>query len=341
MTRVTVVGAGSWGTTFGKVQAEVGCAVTVVPRREQLALAINERHENPDYLPGIPLPTNLTAELDPQVALAEADIVVLAVPAQTLPDNLSQLAPHIPGHAVVVSLMKGIDLRSGRRMSEVIADAGIAPQRIAVVSGPNLAKEIANRQPCATVVGADHADTAALVATSCSTSYFRPYTQSDVVGIELAGSVKNVIALAVGIAEGQGFGHNTQAALITRGLAETARLAAAYGAEPNTLAGLAGMGDLVATCNSPLSRNRTVGVLLGQGNTLEEIMSSRKITAEGVKSCGAISALAHQKQVEMPIVEHISAALSGELAISQIANSLLGRPIKAEDRDEPIETPGG
>jgi glycerol-3-phosphate dehydrogenase (NAD(P)+) len=227
--------------------------------------------------------------------------------------------------------MKGVEATSHLRMSEVIAEtAGVGPERVAVVSGPNLAREIAVRQPTATVVAcADH-DAAELVAQACSAPYFRPYTNTDVVGVELGGAVKNVIALAVGIAEGMGLGDNTKATIITRGLAETARLGVALGADPATLAGLAGLGDLVATCASPLSRNRTLGVALGQGLTLDEALAAARHTAEAVTSCRPILELARAHDVEMPITEQVVEVVHGGASVHEMGGRLLGRPRKPE-----------
>jgi glycerol-3-phosphate dehydrogenase (NAD(P)+) len=216
-------------------------------------------------------------------------------------------------------------------MSQVVTEvAAVGPERVAVVSGPNLAREIAVRQPTATVVASRGEDAAELVAQACSAPYFRPYTNSDVVGVELGGAVKNVIALAVGIAEGMGLGDNTKATIITRGLAETARLGVALGADPATLAGLAGLGDLVATCASPLSRNRTLGVALGQGLTLDQALAAARHTAEGVKSCRPILELARAHGVEMPITEQVVELVHGRATVHEMGARLLGRPRKPE-----------
>src|SRR5580693_1999450 len=278
------MGAGSWGTTFAQVLCDAGTPAVLWARRDELAKALNTSHENPDYLPGIGLTDALRATADPAEALNGADLVVLAVPAQSLRENLARWAPLLPPDALLVSLMKGVELGSCDRMSEVIGQvAGAPPERIAVVSGPNLAREIAQREFAATVVACTDNDHAEQLQRACHTAYFRPYTNPDVIGCELGGAVKNIIALAVGMASGMGLGDNTKATLITRGLAETARLGAAMGADQHTFAGLAGMGDLVATCSSPLSRNRTFGEKLGQGATLAEVTAATKETAEGVK----------------------------------------------------------
>ena len=331
MNRVAVMGSGSWGTTFGIVLADAGASVTLWGRREEVCDEITLRHRNSAYLGDLPLPESITATSDPAKALAGAGIVVLAVPSQSLRDTLGAWADVVPPDAVLVSLMKGIELGTHRRMSEVIAQtAGADPGRVAVVSGPNLAKEIAQRQPTASVVASVDADAADLVARACSAPYFRPYTNADVVGVELGGAVKNVIALAVGIAEGMGFGDNTKATLITRGLAETIRLGVALGADPVTFAGLAGLGDLVATCASPLSRNLTFGVALGQGRSLAEAVLAARFTAEGVKSCRPVLELARTHGVEMPITEAVVAIVHEGLPLSELGTRLLGRPRKPE-----------
>ena len=266
MTKAAVLGAGSWGTVFAKVLTDAGSDVALWARRPELAKSINATHENADYLKGLSLPERLIATSDAAEALAGADIVALAIPSQTLRANLRDWTPLLPPNATLVSLMKGVELGTAKRMSEVIAEvAGASAERIAVVSGPNLAREIAQEQPTATVVACADLERATAVGHASFTRYFRPYTNTDVVGCELGGAVKNVIALACGMAQGMGFGDNTVASLITRGLAETARLGAVLGADPMTFAGLAGLGDLVATCSSPLSRNRTFGERLGRG----------------------------------------------------------------------------
>jgi len=329
--RAAVLGAGSWGTTFAMVLADSGVPVRIWGRRAEVVAEIRDRRRNSDYVPDTVLPDSVTASCDPAEVLEDAELVVLAVPSQSLRANLADWAPLLDDDALLVSLMKGVELGTHLRMSEVVMEVtGVDAGRVAVVSGPNLAREIAARQPTATVVACvDHVQ-AERAAAACSTSYFRPYTQTDVVGVEIGGAVKNVIALAVGIAEGLGFGDNTQASLITRGLAETARLAAALGAEPATLSGLAGMGDLVATCASPLSRNRTFGVNLGAGMTVEQVVAVTRQTAEGVKSCHSILDLAASVGVDVPIVQHVVQVVEHGMPVSEMAGSLLSRTRKAE-----------
>jgi glycerol-3-phosphate dehydrogenase (NAD(P)+) len=325
------MGTGSWGTTFAVVLADAGAKVTMWGRRSEVCREIEERHRNSDYLGDLPLPETISASPEPAVALDGADVVVLAVPSQTLRANLEGWRQLLPPAGVLVSLMKGVELGTHKRMSEVVAEvADVGPGRVAVVSGPNLATEIAQRQPTATVVACADLDVADQLAESCSTGYFRPYVNSDVVGVELGGAVKNVIGLAVGIAEGMGLGDNTKASIITRGLAETTRLGAALGADPATFAGLAGMGDLVATCASPLSRNRTFGVHLGRGMTLAEVQAMTKRTAEGVKSCGPILELATKHGVDMPICEQVVAVVHEGVSVREMTTRLLSRALKHE-----------
>ncbi len=331
MTRAAVLGTGSWGTAFGKVLADAGTDVVLWARRPELARAVRERHENADYLPGVVLPDNLTATSDAAAAVEGAHFVVLAVPSQSLRDNLIAVSSSLDRAAVLVSLMKGIELGTSKRMSEVIREvAEVPPDRVAVVTGPNLAKEIAADQPAATVVACTDGGTAERLQTACLTGYFRPYTNTDVIGCELAGAVKNVIALAVGMAAGMGFGDNTKASLITRGLAETARLGMTLGADPLTFSGLAGLGDLVATCSSPLSRNRTFGERLGRGETLEDILAAKQQTAEGVKSCRSILDLARKHDVDMPITEHVVGLMHGGMRPEDMVRGLMGRGAKSE-----------
>ncbi|HWS59147.1 MAG TPA: NAD(P)H-dependent glycerol-3-phosphate dehydrogenase [Actinotalea sp.] len=330
-TRAAVLGTGSWGTTFAAVLADAGCEVTVWGRRAEVCAEITDRHTNEAYLSGIALPHGVVATTDAAAALRGARLVAVAVPAQSARATLAPLAGMIEPDAVVVSLMKGVELASDQRMSEVVAQALQVPhERVAVLSGPNLAREIAEHQPTATVVAAADEATAQRVARTCATAYFRPYTNTDVVGVELCGAVKNVIAVAVGIAQGSGFGHNTMATVITRGLVEITRLGLALGADAETFAGLAGMGDLVATCASPLSRNHTLGVHIGQGMSLAEAVAATGGTAEGVKSSTSVLELAGTVGVEMPITAAVVAVLHRGLPVEQMAALLLARPHRAE-----------
>jgi glycerol-3-phosphate dehydrogenase (NAD(P)+) len=331
MRRAAVFGSGSWGTAYAAILADAGNEVRMWGRRPELVAQVNEQHVNADYLPELVLPTAVTATTDPAEAVSGAEIVVLAVPSQSLRANLSAWSGLLPADAVVVSLMKGVELGTSRRMSEVIAEVGgVTAERIAVVSGPNLAHEIAAHQPAATVVASIAEATAELVADACATAYFRPYTNTDVIGTELGGAVKNVVALAVGMAEGMGMGDNTKATIITRGLAETARLGVALGADPATFAGLAGVGDLIATCMSPLSRNHTFGVNLGRGMSLQEVVAVTRQTAEGVKSCEAILELARRHSIDVPIVENVASVVHDGVSPSKVAENLMSRARKAE-----------
>ncbi|MCX4386165.1 NAD(P)-dependent glycerol-3-phosphate dehydrogenase [Micromonospora peucetia] len=328
---VAVLGAGSWGTAFAKILADAGRDVTVWARRQAVADTIRAERRNPEYLPDVLLPSRVTATGDAAEAITGAEVVVLAVPSQTLRGNLAGWAAHLHPDATLVSLMKGIELGTTRRMSEVIVETtGVAADRVVVVSGPNLAPEIAAEQPAATVVACTDADRATLVQRSITTSYFRPYTNDDVIGCELGGAVKNVIALAYGIAVAMGFGDNTRATLVTRGLAETARLGVALGADPLTFAGLAGMGDLVASCSSPLARNRTFGEHLGRGATLEEARIATRQTAEGVKSALALRDLARAHSVEMPITEQVEMVCHEGMDPRLAVTTLMSRTTKPE-----------
>ena len=326
-----VMGGGSWGTTFAQVLCDAGNETVLWCRRPEVAEAVNTTRRNIDYLPAIELPPNLRATGDAAEALAGADVVVLAVPAQRLRQNLAGWAGLLWPGAVLVSLMKGIELETGKRMSEVIADVADWPaEQIAVVTGPNLAHEIAQRQYAATVVACSDNQAAENLQKAFHAGYFRPYTNPDVTGCELAGAAKNPIAVAVGIAVGMGLGDNTKAMLITRGLAEIARLGAALGAEQHTFAGLAGMGDLVATCSSPLSRNRGFGEKLGQGVDLNEALASTNQVVEGVTSSKAVLELARKHSVEMPIIEVIAEVVYDGLDIGKAALMLASRSAKPE-----------
>jgi glycerol-3-phosphate dehydrogenase (NAD(P)+) len=331
MTRVAMMGAGSWGTAFAMVLADAGSEVTIWSRDEATAASINELHRNEAYHPGIDLPASMRATCDAAAALREADIVVLALPAQVLRENLRRWSAHVRDESVLVSLLKGIELGTTKRMSEVIDEVtGAGAGRIAVVSGPNLAHEIALRQPAATTVACADEASAQLLQEACSTDYFRPYWTTDVVGTEIGGAVKNVIAVANGMAVGMGLGENSQASLITRGLAEMARLGVALGADPLTFQGLAGVGDLVATCQSPLSRNRTFGVNLGRGLTVEQTIVATRQTCEAYKSCQPILELGRSHGVEMPITEQVVGVLYHGRSPRSMAAAFMSRDPKRE-----------
>lgn len=325
------MGAGSWGTGFAMVLADAGTDVVLWSKDAELAEQITRTHQNPVYHPGLELPPALWATADPAEAMRGADFVVLAIPSQALRDNLAVWGPAIPDDAVLVSLMKGIELGTTKRMSEVIGEvAGVDEDRVAIVSGPNLAGEIMQRQPAATVVACTDLTNAKRLQHACLTPYFRPYTNTDVIGTELGGAVKNVIALANGVAAGLEFGENAQASLITRGLAEMTRLGVAMGADPLTFAGLAGLGDLVATCSSPLSRNRTFGVNLGRGMTPAEATEAMKQTCEGVKSCRPTLAMAIERGVDMPITDAVVQVVHEGLPPREMVRMLMTRDARSE-----------
>jgi glycerol-3-phosphate dehydrogenase (NAD(P)+) len=325
------MGGGSFGTAIAGVMADAGQDVTIWTIEPEVVEEINTLHTNEKYHPGARLPESVKATGDETAAISGADIIVLAIPAQLVGENLRRWKPVFKGSPLVVSVMKGIELGTMRRMSQVIEqDGGIPVERIAVISGPNLAREIMRRQPAATTVASVDADSAKQLQDAVTTDYFRPYFTTDVVGAEIGGSVKNVIALANGMAVGLGYGDNSQASLITRGLAEMSRLGQALGANPLTFLGLAGMGDLIATCTSPLSRNRTFGENLGKGLSVEETVAVTKQTAEGVKSCQPILELARTVGVEMPITEQVVHVVHDGMAPSEMLGALMGRQTKAE-----------
>ncbi|KQW07518.1 glycerol-3-phosphate dehydrogenase [Leifsonia sp. Root4] len=329
-TRVAVLGAGSWGTTFAKILADGGADVVLWARRPELAREIQEAKRNSDYLPGINLPISLRATARLDLALAGAEQVFVSVPSQSLRENLIAAEPHLGANAIIVSLMKGVERSSGLRMSEVIEQVlPISPDNIAAISGPNLALEIAKQQPTAAVVSSTSLETAQAVALLARNDYFRSFVNTDVIGTEFGGVLKNLIAVAIGIVDGVGYGENTKASIITRGLVEMTDFAVAYGAHPETLSGLAGLGDLIATCQSPLSRNNTAGRLLGQGYSQGDVVKQMQQTTEGLASVGPILELAKAKGVEMPIVEQVRQVLAGTLNPRDIA------PHLTTDSDEP------
>lgn len=330
MAHVAVLGAGSWGTTFAKVLADGGNTVNLWARRPEVAKEIRNTNRNTDYLPGINLPKAIDATDSLVQALAGAEQIYLAVPSQHLRANLADAAPLIPSDIPVVSLMKGVEAETGLRMSEVMHQVGgFVHERIAVVSGPNLALEIAKEQPTAAVASSISVATARVVATASTNSYFKTFINDDIVGTEFGGVLKNLIAVAVGIADGVGYGENTKASIITRGLAEISAFAAAFGASPQTMSGLAGLGDLIATCESPLSRNNTAGRMLGQGHSFTDVVRTMNQTAEGLASVKPVLALAKSKGIAMPIVTQVGQVLDGERDPRELA------PHFATDSDTP------
>jgi len=332
---VAVMGAGAWGTALAKVLADAGgpeAEVKLWARRSDVAEQINATRYNPTYLPGTLLPPGIRATTDASEALGGASTVLLGVPAQTMRANLERWAPLLADGATLVSVAKGIELGTLMRMSQVIVSVtGANPAEVAVISGPNLASEIAECQPAATVVACSDSGRAVALQRMLNSGYFRPYTNSDVVGTEIGGACKNVIALACGMAAGVGLGENTAAAIITRGLAEIMRLGMALGAKGATLAGLAGVGDLVATCSSPHSRNRSFGERLGRGGTMESAMEARdRHVVEGVTSCEAVLALASSYDVEMPLTDAVHRVCHKGLSVDEAMALLLGRSTKPE-----------
>ncbi len=321
--RVTVLGAGSWGTTFSKVLADGGADVTLWARRPELAKEIREAKRNSDYLPGVNLPAAVTATSDVAAALSGAEYVFVSIPSQSLRANLLDIKTLIPDAVPITSLMKGVEKGTGMRMSEVLEQVlEIDRERIAVASGPNLALEIAKEQPTAAVVSSVSLETAEAVAKIATSPYFRSFVNTDVIGTEFGGVLKNLIAVAIGIVDGVGYGENTKASIITRGLVEMTDFAVAYGGHPDTLAGLAGLGDLIATSGSSLSRNNTAGRLLGQGYSFADVVKSMQQTAEGLASVAPVLALAQAKGVDMPICRQVSEVLAGTLDPKDIAPHL-------------------
>ena len=320
---VTVLGAGSWGTTFSKILADGGADVTLWARRPELAREINEAKRNSDYLPGVNLPPGIRATASLEAAVAGASIVFVSIPSQSLRSNLDALRPVVGDETIVVSLMKGVEKGTGLRMSEVLAQGlDLDRARLAVASGPNLALEIAKEQPTAAVIASDSLTTAETVAMVATNRYFRSYVNTDVIGTEFGGVLKNLIAVAIGIVDGVGYGENTKASIITRGLAEMTAFAVAYGGHPETMAGLAGLGDLIATSSSPLSRNNTAGRLLGQGYSFADVVGRMQQTAEGLASVAPILTLAAARGVDMPIVAQVSQVLAGTLNPRDLAPHL-------------------
>ena len=327
------MGSGSWGTAFAQIIADSdrNHRVVIWGRNAETINEINRNHSNSKFHPGVTLPSKIEATVDPLHALSGADVVVLAVPAQTLRENLRSWGAGIPKNAIVVSLLKGFERGTHAMMSEVIKEElAIDDSHIAVATGPNLAGEIIKREPAAVVIACSKEETAVELQDAFATPYFRPYTSVDVVGCEVAGTIKNVMALAVGMASGLGMGDNTKATVITRGLAETMRLGVALGADPITFAGLAGMGDLVATCSSPLSRNRSFGERLGRGLGLSQAQSETKTTAEGVSSAAAVLDLAQEHGIDMPIVEAVVDVVANGMPPKEVVRRLMSRTTRSE-----------
>ena len=333
MTRVAVVGAGSWGTVLSAVLSKKGHDVCMWAFEPEVAEQITQGRENVSYLPGVKLPENLGSTADLATALQGAEIVVSVSPAQVVGPVMAEAAAHIEDDALIVSASKGIEITTLRRMDEVISEVLSPAQidRFTVLSGPSFALEVARETPTAVVAASGSADAALAVQDLFQTDYFRVYTGSDVIGVELGGALKNVIALGAGVAAGLRCGHNTLAALVTRGLAEMRRLGVAMGAHASTFSGLAGIGDLFLTCTGTLSRNRTVGYRLGQGEALDTILGEMSAVAEGVATAHAVHDLAAQFGVEMPIAEEVFGILTLGTDPEQALKNLMERDPKPED----------
>jgi glycerol-3-phosphate dehydrogenase (NAD(P)+) len=329
--KVAVVGAGSWGTAVAAVVA--GNAPTVLwARRPELAAQITATHENGEYLPGVQLPDALQATASLEEACTGADVLVLGVPSHGLRSVLGDARPFVGARVPVVSLAKGVEQGTLARMTEVACDVleEHEPGAIGVLTGPNLAREVAAGQPTASVVAMSDPAVAEELQKLFFSSSFRVYTNPDVVGCEMAGALKNVLAIGAGIAAGLGYGDNTKAALMTRGLAELARLGVAMGGDPLTFAGLAGMGDLIATCSSPQSRNRHVGVELGKGRALDDIVNEMNMVAEGVKTTDAVIELAARHNVDMPLASFVGRVLYEGARPADLVPELMLRKAKPE-----------
>ncbi len=330
--RATVLGAGAWGTALAKLLAERRHEVTLWSYEPEVAEEINERHTNP-YLDGVQLPSSLRAVTDLARCVDEAELVVSVSPSQVVRSVMSVAGPRLRPDALLVSASKGIELGTHLRMDEVLREHVPSPvmERFCVLSGPSFAREVAEAAPTAVVVASHDEEAGRRVQEAFQTGWFRVYTNLDVVGVEIAGALKNVIALAAGVTAGLGYGHNTMAALITRGLAEMARLGVAMGARSATFYGLAGVGDLVLTCTGALSRNRTVGYRLGRGETLADILVDMKAVAEGVKTAEAVRELARLNDVEMPIAEQVYAIVHEGRTPATAVRALMLRDPKPED----------
>jgi glycerol-3-phosphate dehydrogenase (NAD(P)+) len=333
VSKIAFVGAGSWGTTVASIITQKGEDETILwARRAELAETINLYHENPEYLPDVSLPEELRATNDLGEALESAEIVVMAVPSHGFRAVLKDVAGIAGAAPVYVSLTKGIEIDTRKRMSEVLAEEidGLSPSNIAILTGPNLAKEVVRGFPAASSIACRDEETAERLRDLFHTPSFRCYSNQDVAGSEIGGAFKNVIAIAAGMADGLGFGDNTKATVMTRGMAEMARFSIAFGAQPITFLGLAGVGDLIATCASPQSRNHTVGIELGKGRKIDEIISSMKMVAEGVKSCKPILELGQDKDVWMPITENVVNICHNGHTVDDVVQDLLSREIRAE-----------
>jgi glycerol-3-phosphate dehydrogenase (NAD(P)+) len=322
--KISVLGTGQWGSALAQILCDAGNDVLIWGRNTSVVDEINSRHTNTNSLPSIALPQNLMATADISVAMQHAQMLVLAIPAQSLRENLKQWSSLFRKDIPIVSSLKGIEVSTQLRMTEVIQQVLEVPEeKLAIITGPNLAREIVLRQPAGAVAASTSQELADLVAKAFNNSYFRVYTSNDVIGCELAAAAKNVIALAVGMAIGMGFGENTQSLVITRGLNEVTRLAIARGAMPLTFVGLAGVGDLLATCGSPLSRNRSFGEALGRTGSMQSARADVSSTVEGVSTAKAVVDLAHLVGVEAPIMEAVYEVVSNNITPEQAIRSLM------------------
>lgn len=330
--RTAVIGAGSWGTALALLLQRNGHQVRLWSHNPTVVTEVEDTGENRSYLPGIRVPSEVGVVTEVGEALEGAQVVVSVTPSQFVGQVMEEAVPHIPSGALVVTASKGIEVQTLRRMDQVLA--GLLPEsfhhRLSVLSGPSFALEVAEERPTAVVIASRSREARLHAQAIFSSPNFRVYTSPDVIGVELGGAVKNVIALAAGVAAGLELGRNTQAALITRGLAEITRLGVALGAEPMTFPGLAGMGDLVLTCTGDLSRNRTVGMRLGQGESLHAILSDMRAVAEGVRTAPAVLALARKHEVEMPIVTQVCRMLDGDVEPRSAVHTLMTRDPKPE-----------
>jgi len=331
MKKVAILGSGAWGTTLGQVLIDSGQQVLIWGRNKKVVREINRRHSNRRFLKGIDLPKELKATTDIKAVLEFADVIVLAIPAQTLRENLESWKGFFPTNLPIISTLKGIEVETQLRMTEIAQEIlGADKSRFGLITGPNLANEIITRQPAGAVVASENLEIIKIMQEIFSTNYFRIYPSTDLIGCEFAGAAKSVIALAVGIAVGMGYGENTQGLMITRGLSEVARLGEAYGANPLTFLGLAGIGDLVASAQSPLSRNRSFGEVLGKSGSIVKARAQVVKTVEGVYSAGAMLELAHRVGVEAPIIEAVSDVVAGTLTPKDAMANLMKVSIKAE-----------
>jgi len=330
MTRVVVIGGGAWGTTLADLLARKGEAVTLWAREPEVVAGINRDHVNTVFLPGAPLAPGVRATNEIAAAVREAEVVVSAAPSHAVRAVMGEVAAAVSGRPLVVSVSKGLEPDRLQPLSCLLAELFGAAAAVAVLSGPSFAEEVYRRQPTAVVAAARDETVARRVQQVFATAQFRVYSSTDAIGVELGGALKNVIAVAAGILEGLGLGNNTRAALITRGLAEITRLGVALGADPFTFAGLAGMGDLILTATGALSRNRSLGMAIGQGQTLEQALAGKQSVAEGVNTARAAVELGRRHNVELPIAEQVTEVLFRGKAPRQAIADLMERDLKAE-----------